>query len=95
MQLEIPPGALTAEDVDRDHSPDGRKPGADPRRQAFKLPVHLHLVAPAGSSPNACAIQWYNPGRGMWVVIPSSPESAGRMAPLAHFSSYRILELVN
>lgn len=95
VQLEIPPGALTAESRIAIHRQADGSVELTPDGQRFKLPVRLHLATPVGCTAAACSIQWYNPASGVWVAIPSNPESAGRVAPLAHFSSYRILELVN
>jgi hypothetical protein len=93
--VEIPPGALLAEtrvairqlaDGSVDLLPDG---------QQFNVPVRLHIASPAGSAPTAYTIQWYDPARGLWIAIASSPESLGRVAPLAHFSIYRMISLID
>jgi len=88
--VEIPPGALLVEtQIAIRHQADG---SVDllPDGQQFNIPVLLHLASPPGSAPVACTIQWYDPARGRWVLIASSPEPLGRVAPLTHFSFYRI-----
>ncbi len=92
--VEIPPGALLVEtQITIRHQADG---SVDllPDGQQFNVPVLLHLASPPGSAPAACTIQWYDPARGVWVVIASNPESLGRVAPLTHFSLYRMISVV-
>ena len=90
--VEVPPGALTADtriaiclkaDGSVDLLPDG---------QRFNVPVRLHLAPPAGKTASDCVIQWYDPAQSLWVTIGSTPGGVDRVAPLAHFSIYRMIE---
>ncbi len=92
--VEIPPGALQTEtsigiqlrgDGSVDLLPDG---------QRFACPVRLHLMTSSGKAPGSCSVQWYDPARGIWVTIPSSASGLGRVAPLQHFSLYRMISTV-
>jgi len=62
----------------------------EPHGQTFFVPVELHLSAPTGASPASCAVQWLDLTQNSWVTIPSVAGGMGRVAPLQHFSRYRI-----
>lgn len=93
VRLDVPAGALETGTLLAIHRQADGSVDLTPDGQQFDIPVRLHLAAPAGSAPAACSIQWYDPARSLWVAIPSNSESIGRVAPLAHFSVYRIINL--
>ena len=89
--LQVPEGALRAatliqierlEDGSIELSPDG---------QRFSTPVSLFLAATPGGMGSDDRIEWFDPVAATWVPIPSVATGDGRIAPLAHFSLYRIV----
>ncbi len=85
--IEIPPGALQTETLIGIQALGDGTVELLPDGQRFAQPVRLHLTTPSGKAPGSCSVQWYDPARGIWVMIPSSASGSGRVAPLQHFSS--------
>lgn len=65
----------------------------EPDGQTFAVPVQLLFVVAVSGDCASYATQWYDPDSQQWVDIPSTSMMFGRVAPLEHFSMYRIVAI--
>ncbi len=88
--LTIPSGALTTQTY---ISMEGQSDGSVellPHGLLFSQAVSLYFIVPMGGGPTTQVVEWFDPGKSTWIEIPSQVDPLGRVAPLQHFSLYRI-----
>lgn len=92
-KLTVPAGALSvATLITLTKNADGSVE-LSPHGQTFAVDVELSFVAPLISTPTDYNVQWFNPGPGKWMTIPSSAVGFARVSSLEHFSLYKVIQM--
>ncbi len=90
VEVQVPAGALSGTVLMTMTKLDNVTVELGPHGLQFNSPVSLNFTLPSGADAAAATVRWFDPSAQVWTVIPSMVSSGNRIAPLQHFSKYRI-----